>query len=211
MTPEVAARVFEPFFTTKDVGRGTGLGLSQVYGFVRQSGGAIALDSEPGKGTTVRIHLPRASRQPVPDATPETAPPVTSGQTSRRIMLVEDNPEVAEITVEMLRGLGNQVETMSRARAALDRLADAAAFIDVIISDIVMPDGMNGLQFAREVRRRYPDLPVVLVSGYSESLAEAGEEFTVIAKPLTQAALAEAIRRLFVEQSPPRIVVDNTR
>ena len=77
--------------------------------------------------------------------------------------------------------------------------------------NIVMPDGMNGLQFAREVRRRYPDLPVVLVSGYSESLAEAGEEFTVIAKPLTQAALAEAIRRLFVEQSPPRIVVDNTR
>jgi two-component system NtrC family sensor kinase len=211
MMPDVAARAFEPFFTTKDVGRGTGLGLSQVYGFVRQSGGAIALDSEPGKGTSVRIHLPRASRLPVPDATPETAPPVTSGQPSRRIMLVEDNPEVAEITAEMLRGLGNRVEAVNRARAALDRLADAATFIDVIISDIVMPDGMNGLQFAREVRRRYPDLPVVLVSGYSESLAEAGEEFTVIAKPLTQAALAEAIRRLFVEQSPPRIVVDNTR
>ena len=210
MPPDVAARAFEPFFTTKDVGRGTGLGLSQVYGFVRQSGGAIALDSEPGNGTSVRIHLPRASRQPMAAAL-EPAPAVAFAQPSHRVLLLEDNPEVAEITVEMLRGLGNRVETVDRAQIALDRLAAGGAPIDVIISDIIMPGGMNGLQFAREVRRRYPDLPVVLVSGYSESLAEAGQEFTVIAKPLTQAALAEAIGRPLVDHAAPRIVVDNTR
>jgi len=138
MSPEVAARVFEPFFTTKDVGRGTGLGLSQVYGFVRQSGGAIALDSEPGKGTSVHIHLPRASRQPVP-ATIESAPVVAFAQPPHRVLLVEDNPEVAEITVEMLRGLGKRVETVNRAQIALDRMAAGGPPIDVIISDILCP------------------------------------------------------------------------
>jgi two-component system, NtrC family, sensor kinase len=211
MPADVAARAFDPFFTTKDVGRGTGLGLSQVYGFVRQSGGAITLDSQPGMGTIVRIHLPRASRQPVPATTEPAVPAQTFTQSARRVLLVEDNPEVAEITVEMLRGLGIRVETVNRAQRALDRLAAGGAPIDIIVSDIIMPGGMNGPQFAREVRRRNPDMPVVLVSGYSESLAEAGQEFSVIAKPLTQAALAEAIRRPFVEHSAPRIVVDNTR
>lgn len=211
MSPDVAARAFEPFFTTKDVGRGTGLGLSQVYGFVRQSGGAIELESQPGTGTCVRIHLPRTSRQVDRAATEALPHPVAPGLDARRILLVEDNPEVAEITVEMLRGLGSVVETVNRAQAALDRLRAEGEFIDVVISDIVMPDGMNGLQLAREVRRRYPELPMVLVSGYSDTLAEAGAEFPVLAKPLTQAALADAIRRLSGDLPSPRIVVDNTR
>jgi CheY-like chemotaxis protein len=211
MPPEVAARAFEPFFTTKDVGRGTGLGLSQVYGFVRQSGGAIALDSEPGKGTSVRIHLPRARGQVTPAATEATAEPVPFHAPPHRVLLVEDNPQVAEITVEMLRSLGNRVETVNRAQAALDRLAAPGAFIDIVVSDVVMPDGMSGLQLAREIRKCHPSLPVILVSGYSDTLAEAGEEFEVIPKPLTRAALAEAIRRPFSERAPPRIVVDNTR
>jgi two-component system NtrC family sensor kinase len=211
MPPEVAVRVFEPFFTTKDVGRGTGLGLSQVYGFVRQSGGAIDLESTPGKGTCIRIHLPRTKSQPAHATTDAAVRPVSPGLTSLSILLVEDNPEVAEITGEMLRSLGSRVETVSRAQAALDRLAANGSCYDIVVSDIVMPDGMNGLQFAREVRNRYPAMPVVLVSGYSDTLAEAGEEFAVLPKPLTQAALAEAIGRPFADLPCPRIVVDNTR
>jgi two-component system NtrC family sensor kinase len=210
MPPEVAARAFEPFFTTKDVGRGTGLGLSHIYGFVRQSGGAIALESTPGKGTCVRIHLPRASRQPVRAVPDAVAHPVTLARTPRNILLVEDNAEVAEITSEMLRGLGNRVETVNRAQAALDLLGSSRRTIDIVVSDIVMPDGMNGMQLARELRQRHPMLPVVLVSGYSDTLTEVGDEFAVLAKPLTQAALAEAISRPFVELPPPRIVVDNS-
>jgi two-component system NtrC family sensor kinase len=211
MSPEVAARAFEPFFTTKDVGRGNGLGLSQVYGFVRQSGGAIELESEPGKGACVRIHLPRTRTQPAPVEPEPAMAHVVPGPTPRRILLVEDNPEVAEITAEMLRGLGNRVETVSRAKAALDWLASDGTFVDIVVSDIVMPGGMNGLQLAREIRRHHPALPVVLVSGYSDTLGEAQGEFAVLPKPLTQAALAEAIRRTVVELSSPRIVVDNTR
>jgi two-component system, NtrC family, sensor kinase len=211
MPPDVAARAFEPFFTTKDVGRGTGLGLSQVYGFVRQSGGAIDLESAPGKGTSVRIHLPRATSQPVRAGADEASRPRPASLTPRSVLLVEDNPEVAEITGEMLRSLGNRVETVDRAQAALDRLARDAQSIDVVVSDIVMPDGMNGLQFARAVRQRHPTLPVVLVSGYSDTLAEAGREFAVLAKPLTQSALADAIRCPLAEAASPRVVVDNTR
>jgi two-component system NtrC family sensor kinase len=211
MAPEVTARAFEPFFTTKDVGRGTGLGLSQVYGFVHQSGGAIAIESTPGKGTSVRIHLPRSGRQAVP-ASDETAQPAArSAGTPHSILLVEDNPEVAEITAEMLRSLGNRVETVHRAQAALDRLATDRRLIDVVVSDIVMPDGMNGVQLAREIRDRHPTLPVILMSGYSDSLADAGQDFPVLAKPLTQAALADAIARKFADLPQPRVVVDNTR
>jgi CheY-like chemotaxis protein len=187
------------------------LGLSQVYGFVRQSGGAIELESEPGKGACVRIHLPRTRTQPAPVEPEPAMAPVVPGPTPRRILLVEDNPEVAEITAEMLRGLGNRVETVSRAKAALDWLAADGTFVDIVVSDIVMPGGMNGLQLAREIRRHHPALPVVLVSGYSDTLGEAQGEFAVLPKPLTQAALAEAIRRTVVELSSPRIVVDNTR
>jgi two-component system, NtrC family, sensor kinase len=211
MPPDVAARAFEPFFTTKDVGRGTGLGLSQAYGFVRQSGGAIDLESTSGKGTSVRIHLPRATSQPVRAGADEASRPRPASLTPRSVLLVEDNPEVAEITGEMLRSLGNRVETVDRAQAALDRLARDAQSIDVVVSDIVMPDGMNGLQFARAVRERHPMLPVVLVSGYSDTLAEAGKEFAVLAKPLTQSALADAIQCPLAEAAPPRVVVDNTR
>jgi two-component system NtrC family sensor kinase len=211
MPPHVAERAFEPFFTTKDVGRGTGLGLSQVYGFVRQSGGAIELETQPGAGTAVRIHLPRASRQ-VDRAPPrDVFGPIASGLGARSILLVEDNPEVADITAETLRSLGAAVEPVNRARAALDRLAADGVFFDFVVSDIVMPDGMSGLQLAREIRARYPQLPVLLMSGYSDTLAEAGAEFPVVAKPLSQAALADAIRRLSGDRPPPRIVVDNTR
>jgi len=211
MPQDVAARAFEPFFTTKDVGRGTGLGLSQVYGFVRQSGGAIDLESLSGKGTCVRIHLPRAQRQPATVAADEASLLTQPVSPPRRILLVEDNPDVAEITCEMLRNLGNRVEMVSRPQAALDRLATGDSSIDLVVSDIVMPDGMNGLQFAREVRKHYPAIPVVLVSGYSDTLTEAGTEFAVLAKPLTQSALAAVIGHTGAESSAPRIVVDNTR
>jgi two-component system, NtrC family, sensor kinase len=211
MPQEVAARAFEPFFTTKDVGRGTGLGLSQVYGFVQQSGGAIALESAPDKGTSVRIHLPRAARHVMEAAAEPADQPVAAAGTPHSVLLVEDNPEVADITCEMLRSLGNRVETVNRAQAALDRLTTDRRFVDIVVSDIVMPDGMNGLQLAREIRNRHPTLPVVLVSGYSDSLAEAEKEFPVLAKPLSQAALAEAINRRFVDLPPPRVVVDNTQ
>jgi CheY-like chemotaxis protein len=137
--------------------------------------------------------------------------PVAAAGTPHSVLLVEDNPEVADITCEMLRSLGNRVETVNRAQAALDRLTTDRRFVDIVVSDIVMPDGMNGLQLAREIRNRHPTLPVVLVSGYSDSLAEAEKEFAVLAKPLSQAALADAINRRFVDLPPPRVVVDNTQ
>jgi two-component system, NtrC family, sensor kinase len=177
---------------------------------VRQSGGAIELESAPGKGTCLRIHLPRAKRQAVPLWADETSEPMYLASSPRRILLVKDNPDVAEITCDMLRNLGNRVETVNRAEAALDRLATGDSTID-IVSDIVMPDGMNGLQFAREIPKRYPTMPVVLVSGYSDTLTEAGAEFTVLSKPLTQSTLAAAIGQTATEMPGPRSVVDNTR
>ncbi len=195
MTQDVVARAFEPFFTTKDVSKGSGLGLPQVYGFVQQSDGRVRLDSEPGAGTTVTLLLPRAS------SGPQSATRPTDAATSRpdqaddggHVLLVEDDKEVSALTQEMLGSLGYSVTHVSSADAALGALANARA-IDIVVSDIMMPGGVSGLQLAREIRRRFPKLPIVLATGYVEAAANMQDrEFDLLLKPYTLEALAEAL------------------
>ena len=196
MTNEVKARVFEPFFTTKDIGRGSGLGLAQVYGFAKQSGGSIEIQSQVGKGTTVSLFLPRS--EGVPE---QPAEHLVNLQTERRkpaeagsVLLVEDDAEVANLVSEMLEQLGYQVIRAASASAALGALANDRR-VDVVFSDIMMPGGMNGVELAKELRSRRSDLPVLLTSGYAEAARESAEAagVEVLPKPYRIEDLAVAL------------------
>ena len=198
--PDVLPRVFEPFFTTKPVGKGTGLGLSQVYGFARQTGGAVEVTSEPGRGTTLTLYLPRSLAAPS-----AVAPPASSQAAVRRdgtVLVVEDTADVGDVTASLLEQLGFHVVRVSNAAEALHKLQDAT--VDLVLSDIVMAE-MNGIALAREIRRRSPPIPVLLVSGYSDALQAAEAEFAVLRKPFDIDALELAIRRVLpgAAQSPP--------
>jgi two-component system, NtrC family, sensor kinase len=206
--PDVAARAFEPFFTTKDIGRGTGLGLSQVYGFARQTGGAATIAAGEGGGTTVTLYLPRSQKR-VETAAPTYEAKEVSDSGVKRVLLVEDNHDVAAITAEIIQTLGYEVVHVDRARAALDRLMEPGAVFHLMLTDIVMPDGMDGLQLGRTVRARLPVLPIILVSGYNDAITGQPTEFQVLRKPLPVEQLAEVLRAEL--GSYPRIVVDNTR
>ena len=191
---ELVGRVFEPFFTTKEVGKGTGLGLSQVYGFARQAGGTATVASVPGQGTTVTLYLPRASG-PVtaaePSATPAPPPPAQPGARAR-VLLVEDNPNVAAVALLLLEELGYDVVHAADVAAAREALARGA--IDVVLTDIVMPGSANGLDLAREARQR-GSLPVVLATGYSDQAQAAADEgFTILRKPYSMNGLDDALR-----------------
>jgi PAS domain S-box-containing protein len=194
MPPDVLARVFEPFFTTKDVGKGSGLGLPQVYGFAQQSGGQLAIDSVVGKGTVVTLLLPRSLREPVAPADASGPPPVrTDGARRGLALLVEDDSEVAALTRELLIYLSFDVIHAASAEAALGALANARQ-VDVVLSDIMMPGGISGLELAREIRRRQPGLAIVLTTGYSEAVAGmAGAEFGLLLKPYSLESLSRAL------------------
>ena len=187
---DVLPRVFEPFYTTKDAGRGSGLGLSQVYGFARQSGGAALIDSQPGQGTTVTILLPRATKAASRQRAP--APRRIDDRIVGAVLLVEDNEDVAEITAALLQELGCRTKRAQNAGEALEIVARGG--IDLVLSDIVMPGGMNGLDLARSLRERFPELPIVLTTGYSSKAQEASrEQFPILPKPYRRNQLAEAI------------------
>jgi CheY-like chemotaxis protein len=197
MSADVQARAFEPFFTTKDVSKGSGLGLPQVYGFAHQSGGRVAIESAVGSGTAVHILLPRADRPPVEAAVSEARGRTASRSSGARrghLLLVEDDKEVAAVTVEMLGSLGFVVSHVTSADAALAALAqDGHGAIDVVLTDIMMPGGVSGLMMAREIRRRHPTLPVTLTTGYVEAASNMKDgEFNLLLKPYTLEALAEA-------------------
>jgi PAS domain S-box-containing protein len=190
MTPDVLSRAFDPFFTTKAVGKGTGLGLSQVHGFSHQSGGTVTIDSAPQIGTVVTLYLPRSA-----DARPsardgEASPDTAAG----KVLLVEDNADVADVSQAMLEEIGYTVRRAADARQALV-MFEAEAF-DLVVSDIVMPGGMNGIELAEELRHRRPALPIVLVSGYAASASAVPEKFTVLRKPFRMEQLAQAITRV---------------
>jgi PAS domain S-box-containing protein len=190
MPPDVLARAFEPFFTTKDVGKGTGLGLAQVYGFVQQSEGSVDLRSETGHGTTVTLYLPRADAQ-APAAEPAATAP--GPQRPARILLVEDNPQVAELAAAILAEWGHSVVRVGDASEALRKLEEDDRF-DLMFSDVVMPGGMNGLDLARLIRRRWPSLPVVLATGYNEAAGNPEDEgFPLLRKPYRMEDLQSAI------------------
>ncbi len=193
MAPEVEQQAFEPFFTTKPVGSGTGLGLSQVYGFARQSGGMAWIDTSP-QGTAVSILLPRSLQ----GAATETVggDPVQGVQllSGARVLYVEDDPEVAQATIAILSNLGCVARLACDAEQAL---AQPLGEFDLVFSDVLMPGAMDGIDLAREVRARQPDLPVLLASGYviaPERLKDL--QISVLAKPYTQEVLRKALGRL---------------
>ncbi|HTS21215.1 MAG TPA: ATP-binding protein [Casimicrobiaceae bacterium] len=196
MTPEIIAKAFEPFFTTKDIGQGTGLGLSQVYGFIKQSGGHVTIDSEPGHGTTVRLYLPRlATAAPVEARAPVESPPPR--RPSETILLVEDEDDVRSFTATILSGLGYRVLTASDASSALGVL-ETAANVDLLFTDVGLPSGLDGRQLVDEARKRWPDLKVLFTTGYARSALvhygrlDSGIE--LIVKPFSEASLAKRIR-----------------
>ncbi|RYZ70269.1 MAG: response regulator, partial [Lysobacteraceae bacterium] len=167
MSDEVKAHVFEPFFTTKDVGKGSGLGLAQVYGFAQQSGGTVEIDTELGVGTSITLLLPR-SHNALPEMHANGPTNAMAADTLRgSVLLVEDDVEVAALVSDMLGDLGYEVIHTSGPDAALGALANAR-HLDLVFSDIMMPGGRSGIDLARELRRRRPDLPVLLTSGFAE-------------------------------------------
>jgi signal transduction histidine kinase/ActR/RegA family two-component response regulator len=195
MPRETLRRIFEPFFTTKGVGKGTGLGLAQVYGFTRASGGDVRVDSEPGRGTTVSLFLPRTAKTPAPAAAPGADAPGPSHRAEQhgRVLLVEDEDSVATLVAEMLRELGYDSLRAATASTAL-RMLEAERDFVLVFSDMVMPGRMSGMDLAREVSRRRPDLPVMLTTGFSEAAAQAREQgFRLLMKPYRMEALASAL------------------
>lgn len=195
--PETLPKVFEPFFTTKQPDKGTGLGLSQVYGLARQSGGTASISSTPGKGTTVTIYLPR-SRLPLSGSpiNNESQPP---GQET--VLLVEDNPDVDEVAGILLEELGYRVRHTQSAHAALQLLASGEV-IDLVFTDIVMPGEIDGLALARRIKEEYPDVAVLLTTGYARAVNTLDAGFPVLRKPYQLPALARAIREALDAQTP---------
>jgi signal transduction histidine kinase len=197
MTPEVRAKAFEPFFTTKDVGRGTGLGLSQVYGVARQAGGTARIDSEPGQGAAISIFMPSAGGTPELTA---VAPPAQSGSRRFSVLLVDDDPVVRAALADTLTGLGHQCEAIGEAEEALRRLE--AKLPDVLVTDFAMPR-INGLELARRARSRWPHLPIVFLTGFvqsDDSVAAMGELGHVLRKPVSAAQLQAELGAV----APPR-------
>ncbi|MEW6644467.1 MAG: cache domain-containing protein [Pseudomonadota bacterium] len=205
MPPEVLARVFEPFFTTKPPGQGTGLGLSQVYGFAKQSGGAIAIDTAPSLGTTITLVIPRVSQGaavattlPPGDDKAAAAPPQAR---KAKVLLVEDSEEVAQVSREYLERLGHSVVTVTNGVDALAALSNVRG-IDIVLSDIVMPGEMDGLDVARSMRTLFPGLPIILVTGYSASANAARREgFEVLRKPYNASRIAKAIEAHLIKRT----------
>ncbi|MET0335670.1 MAG: PAS domain S-box protein, partial [Rhizobacter sp.] len=165
MAPDIVAKAFDPFFTTKEVGRGTGLGLSQVYGFVKQTGGHVKIYSEVGEGTTVKVYLPRLMGAQAEDEAPETPPDTPRGDSQELVLVVEDEMSVRQFTVEALSELGYRVLEADGAAAAL-KLIDANPDIALLFTDVVMPE-VNGRKLADEALRRRPGLKVLFTTGYT--------------------------------------------
>ena len=202
MTPEVLARAFDPFFTTKEVGKGSGLGLSQVYGFAKTAGGHVKIYSELGIGTTVKLYLPKSSDRPVvPEIGTETASlrPATGHET---ILAVEDDDDVLVVASESLKELGYQVVTAGNAAQALEILKGDQP-VDLLLSDVIMPGGMNGVQLTVEARRIRPELKVLLTSGYTAAALslEHGlpDNLNVVEKPYRREELAKKLRLVIGE------------
>jgi PAS domain S-box-containing protein len=187
MTPEVLERIFEPFFTTKNFGEGTGLGLSQLFGFAKQIGGAVTVKSEPGKGAEFTLHLP-ASHGAASGATR------VNGQARGQVLVVEDDTLVAELAAGMLGELGFKPTVAHSAKEALDQLMGGEK-PKLVFTDIVMPGGLSGIELARKVRDRFPELPILLTTGYSEQVG--GQHgFPVLHKPYELESLAAALKKL---------------
>lgn len=199
MPPEVIEHAFEPFFTTKPVGKGSGLGLSMVYGLVKQCGGHVAIYSELGQGTTIRLYLPQARAAATSVAEPKAPETATQEGRAEVILVVEDDPHVRQLSVKMLNSLGYRTLETGDAWAAL-RLLEENSAIALLFTDVVLPGRMNGVQLAHDARRLRPDLKVLFTSGYTENVlihngqVQAGVE--LLAKPYRRSMLAAKMRQL---------------
>jgi CheY-like chemotaxis protein len=201
MTPEVAGRVLEPFFTTKPLGQGTGLGLSMIYGFVKQSQGHMRIDSEPGRGTSVQIFLPRHAGQ----AEGEAPKPVAEAPPAHRkltVLLVDDEESVRTLSTELLSELGYKVLQAADGPSGVERRA-SVEHIDLLITDVGLPNGMNGRQLADALRIQQPGLKVLFITGFAEPTAIGDQALEpgmqLMAKPFSMAALARQVRGMLEE------------
>ena len=190
--PQQIDAIFEPFFTTKAVGKGAGLGLSQVFGFAKQSQGEVEVKSEAGKGAAFTLYLPRShDLAELKAAAPAASARVLGGGAC--VLVVEDNEAVGQFSTEMLQDLGYETTWAGNAAEGLALLCDPAKTFQLVFTDVIMP-GMNGIDFAREVRRLFPELPVLLTSGCSDVLAlEGSGGFELVQKPYSVETLSHAI------------------
>lgn len=192
ISPDIIDRIFDPFFTTKEIGRGTGLGLSQVYGFVKQSGGEIEVETDFGVGTSFRIYLPAESTGEIHETNPQTA--ATTSSRRKRILLVEDNELVGSFSFDMLTDLNAEVTWTKDGASALEVLERRAHEFDCMFSDVMMP-GMNGIELGKQVRQRWPTLQIVLTSGFNEVIATKDDHgFDMLPKPYSIADLARHLQ-----------------
>ncbi|SEE97960.1 GAF sensor hybrid histidine kinase [Burkholderia sp. WP9] len=202
MSPEVRERVFEPFFTTKPEGQGTGLGLSMVYGFVKQSGGHVKIYSEEGHGTTIRIYLPRVRQQEDLETNIDAGPAKGGTET---VLVVEDDEEVRTTVVEMLSDLGYRVLKAKDAQSAL-AIVESGVPIDLLFTDVVMPGPLRSTELARKARERLPAIAVLFTSGYTDNaIVHSGrldEGIELLSKPYTHEALARKVRYVLQTQNP---------
>ncbi len=194
MSQAIKSRVFEPFFTTKHTGSGSGLGLSMVYGFVRQSGGRVEIESAPGQGTTVRLHLPRATQQALPQ--PETLAAAAAAQNDRLVLVLDDQSDVRQTLCEQLHQLGYLTLEAETGEQALQMLS-ASADIEMFISDLMLPGTLSGAEVIQQVRQQFPHLPVLLMSGQDLRPAHNPQlpDVELLRKPFTRVQLAQALQK----------------
>ncbi|KXU92474.1 two-component system sensor histidine kinase/response regulator [Caballeronia megalochromosomata] len=208
MSPEVQERAFEPFFTTKREGQGTGLGLSMVYGFVKQSGGHVKVYSEEGHGTTVRIYLPRARGEEDLETHIDAGPAKGGSET---VLVVEDDEEVRATVVELLADLGYRVLRAKDAQSAL-AIVESGVPVDLLFTDVVMPGPLRSTELARKARERVPGIAVLFTSGYTDNaIVHAGrldEGIDLLSKPYTHEALARRVRHVLGLRAPAPVAVD---
>jgi CheY-like chemotaxis protein len=208
---ELLERVFEPFFTTKPEGQGTGLGLSMVYGFVKQSGGHINIYSEPGHGTTVRLYLPRARAQEDLETNVEAGPAAGGTET---VLVVEDDEDVRATVVALLMELGYRILQARDAQSAL-AIVESGIAIDLIFTDVVMPGTLRSPELARKARERLPNVAVLFTSGYTDNAIVHGgrldDGIDLLSKPYTRDALARKIRQVLHNQQQKNIARTGAR
>ena len=199
--PNLLSKMFDPFFTTKEVGKGTGLGLSQVYGFAHQAGGTVTADSKVGQGTTITICLPSCGEQQVSSGEVSAARTKTQYSNGQTVLVVDDSADVAEVTSSLFEHLGYDTIYRESAEAALELLEDGTK-IDLVFSDIVMPGTIDGIGLAREIRSRYPELPVVLTTGYSDAAKAVPQNLRILRKPFD----ADTLREFIEDARPPKLL-----
>ena len=188
--PNLLSKIFDPFFTTKEVGKGSGLGLSQVYGFAHQAGGTVKAESTVGQGTTITVYLPLSSKQEI--ATKEMSARDNAHVQRPTVLVVDDSAEVAQVTSSLFEHLGFKTVYRDSADGALKLLEGGTKF-DLVFSDIVMPGATDGVGLAREIRSRYSDLPVILTTGYSDAAQAAPPDLPILRKPFDADSLKDFI------------------